>query len=154
MEKIVRLALLASLAAVFTGCASSGPRTAMLTYDSNPAGATIYEGGKALGIAPVNRTYDFADGVSSIATPEVTAVWTSGAKNTYWTNLQVRSDLAATIERPNVPGLEKDIAAARPLMEERAREAERLKEENRRTMARDSPRCRDQMQKGLPATDC
>lgn len=156
MKKIVRLALLAAVAAAFTGCATTGPRTAMLTYDSKPAGATIYEGGKALGVAPVSRTYEFADGVNSIATPEVTAVWTSGAKATYWTNLPVRADLNATIDRPDgVPGLDKDIAAAGPIMEERAREAERLKEDNRRTMARDSARCRDQMQKGTVATsDC
>ena len=154
MKKFVRVALLAAMTAALAGCATTGPRTAMLTYDSNPAGATIYENGKSLGIAPVSRTYDYAEGVNSIATPEVTAVWSSGAKNTYWTNLAVRADLSATIERPNVPGLEKDLAAAKPLMEERAREAQRLKEENQRTMARDSPRCRDQMQKGLPATDC
>lgn len=156
MKKTVRLVVLAALAAAFAGCATTGARTAMLTYDSSPAGATIYEGGKALGVAPVSRTYDFAEGVNTIATPEVTAVWSSGAKATYWTNLPVRTDLAATIERPTgVPGLDKDLAAAGPIMEERAREAERLKEDNRRTMARDSARCRDQMQKGTVATsDC
>jgi hypothetical protein len=156
MKKIVRLALLLSLSAVFAGCATTGPRTAMLTYDSNPAGATIYEGGKSLGIAPVTRTYEFGESASSIATPEVTAVWTSGAKATYWTNLSVRADLAATIDRPlNAPGLDKDQAAAKPLLEQRARDAERLKEENMRETARNSSRCREQMQKGNVATsDC
>jgi len=156
MKKIVRLALITAMAAAFTGCATTGPRTAMLTYDSKPAGATIYEGGKSLGVAPVSRTYEFADGVNTIATPEVTAVWTSGAKNTYWTNLPVRADLNATIDRPaGAPGLDKDLAAAGPIMEERAREAQRLKEDNQRTMARDSARCRDQMQKGsVAAADC
>lgn len=156
MTKTVRLVVLAALSAAFAGCATPGARTAMLTYDSNPAGATLYEDGKALGVAPVSRSYAFAEGVSTIATPQVTAVWTSGAKATYWTNLPVRSDLAATIERPSgAPGLDQDLAAAGPIMEERAREAERLKEDNRRTMARDSPRCREQMQKGTVATsDC
>jgi len=155
MKKIVRLALLAALSAAFAGCAS-GPRTGMMTYDSNPAGATIYEGGKSLGIAPVTRTYEFGETVNSIATPEVTAVWTSGAKATYWTNLPVHADLAATIERPaSAPGLDKDQAAAKPLMEEREREAQRLKDENMRTTARMSARCRDQQQKGNVATaDC
>ncbi len=156
MKKIVRLALFVTVAAAFTGCATTGPRTAMLTYDSKPAGATIYEGGKSLGVAPVSRTYEYAEGVNSIATPEVTAVWVSGAKNTYWTNLPVRADLVATIDRPTgVPGLEKDVAAAGPIMEAREREAQRLKEENQRTMARDSPRCREQQQKGTVASnDC
>lgn len=156
MKKISRLALLAALAAAFTGCASNIPRTAMLTYQSNPVGATIYEGGKPLGVAPVSRTYDFADNVSTIATPEVTAVWASGAKSTYWTNLAARADLVATIDRPaSAPGLDKDLAAAKPLQEQMARDAERLKEDNRRTMARDSARCREQMQKGNVATsDC
>ena len=155
MKKLVRLAMLASLVAAFAGCAS-GPRTAMLTYDSNPAGATIYEGGKSLGIAPVSRTYEFAPNVSCMATPEVTAVWTSGAQATYWTNISVNADLAATIERPSsTPGLDKDLAAAKPLLEEREREAQRLKDENMRTTARNSSRCREQMQKGNTATaDC
>jgi len=155
MKKLVRLALLATVAAAFAGCAS-GPRTAMLTYETNPAGATIYEGGKSLGIAPVTRTYELAPNANSIATPEVTAVWSSGAKATYWTNLSVNADLAATIERPtSTPGLDKDIAAAKPLLEERAREAERQKEDNMRTTARMSARCRDQQAKGNVATsDC
>lgn len=155
MNTTIRLTLLAMLAASFVGCASTGPRTAMLTYESNPVGATLYEGGKSLGVAPVSRTYEFAEGVNSIATPEITAVWSSGAKASYWTNLQVRADLAATIDRPaGAAGLDKDLAAAGPIMEQRARDAERLKEENQRTMARDSPRCREQQQKGVAATDC
>ena len=156
MKKVVRLLLLASLSAAFAGCATTGPRTALLTYDSNPAGATIYEGGKPLGIAPVTRTYEFGESASSIAAPEVTAVWTSGAKASYWTNLSVHADLAATIDRPaNVPGLDKDMAAAKPLLEQREREALRLKEENMRETARNSSRCREQMQKGNVATsDC
>jgi hypothetical protein len=156
MKKIVRVAMAAAVVVAFSGCAAPGARTAMLTYDSMPVGATIYENGKALGVAPVVRTYQYPDGVSSIATPEVTAVWVSGAKNTYWTNLPVFADLAATIQRPaNVPGLEQDQAAAQPIMEARAREAERLKEENQRTMARDSPRCREQQKKGIVAgSDC
>lgn len=156
MNHIARAAMLAAFAVVLTGCAATGTRTAMLTYDTMPVGATIYEGGKSLGVAPVVRTYEYPEGVSTLATPEVTAVWVSGAKNTYWTNLPIHADLAATIQRPaNVPGLDKDQAAAQPIMEERAREAERLKEDNRRTMARDSPRCREQQQKGNVATaDC
>ncbi len=155
MKKIVRLALLASLSAAIAGCAT-GPRTAMLTFDSNPAGATLYEGGKSLGIAPVTRTYEYGESVNSIATPEVTAVWTSGAKASYWTNLPVRADLAATIERPaSAPGLDQDLAAAKPLLEAREREAQRLKDDNMRETARNSARCREQMQKGNVATsDC
>ena len=156
MKKIVRLALLVSLSAVFAGCATTGARTSMLTYETNPAGATIYEGGKSLGIAPVTRTYEYTESVSRIATPEVTAVWTSGAKATYWTNLDVHADLAATIERPvSTPGLDQDLAAAKPLLEQRARDAEKLKQDNLRTLARDSARCRDQMQKGnVASNDC
>jgi len=156
MKQFIHVAMAAAVLAALAGCASVGSRTAMLTYDTMPVGATIYEGGKSLGVAPVVRTYQYPEGVSSIATPEITAVWASGAKNTYWTNLPVYADLVATIQRPaNAPGLDKDQAAAVPIMEERAREAQRLKEDNQRTMARDSPRCREQQQKGIVAgSDC
>ena len=46
---------IALLGALLGAC--SIPTRAMLTYQSVPDGAEIFEGGKSLGTAPVTRTY-------------------------------------------------------------------------------------------------
>jgi hypothetical protein len=153
-SRTLLISLLAG-AALF-GCATTPRSDAMLTYESSPEGATIFEGGQALGVAPVTRTYN-GDGKSdSIRTPEVTAVWPSGAKSTFWTQIPVGADRLATIERPQgAPGLQADLDAARPLIEKKRREAQREKEGTMRDMARDSARCREQMSKNNHASnDC
>jgi hypothetical protein len=150
--------LVALLSAVLAGCGATMPTNqAMLTYETQPLGATIYEGGTALGVAPVTRTYQAKDAAAkTIQTPEVTAVWASGAKASFWTNLDVGADRVATIERPaGAPGLETDLAKAQPLMDAKSREEQRKKEETQRDLNRDSARCREQ-QKGNRSTvnDC
>ena len=98
MRKRTLALLMISLSAALLGaCAATAPRKAMLTYQSVPDGAQIYEGDKSLGMVPVTRTYD-SDGTSgSITTPDVRAVWPSGAQTTYFTIL--RSEQQSEINR-------------------------------------------------------
>ena len=53
---ISRIATVTTAAAIsfLAGCATA-PTGAKLTYETSPAGATLYEGGKSLGIAPQMR---------------------------------------------------------------------------------------------------
>jgi hypothetical protein len=117
----------------------------MVTYETRPEGAVIYEGGQAIGTAPVTRTYQ-SDGKSdTIKTPEVTAVWPSGAKTSYFTVLPVKSDRVATIHRPaDVTGLELDMANGKKFVASREQEAQRQKEQDLRDQARSSDRCKAQ----------
>jgi len=150
-------AIVLVLASVLAGCASAPPpNQAKLTYETVPEGAVIFEAGQSLGPAPVTRTYT-GDGKSdSIKTPDVTAVWPSGAKATFWTNLKVGSDRVATIDRPsNAPGLQADLDNAKQFAASSANAEKRAKEAIARDIARNSARCKDQMQKGNLATnDC
>jgi len=141
-----------SLVAVFAtalalaGCASAPPpTTAMLTYATQPEGATLFEGGQSLGMAPVTRTYA-ADGQSAtVRTPLVTAVWPSGAKETYYTLLPLGADRLAVIERPaGAPRLEVDQAHAKQLARTRDQNARRSTDALLRDQRRDSERCRRQ----------
>ena len=145
-----------ALLALLAGCGTPLKNTGALTYESLPQGATIYEGQTVLGVAPVTRTYIFPDNTTSLETPMVTAVWPSGAKATYWTNLPIHADLAATITRPaSAPGLDKDQAYAQTILDEKAKEAQRMKEMNGHDMAHDSARCATEMRTGaVMSADC
>ncbi len=140
------LIVLGLAAAGLVGCAG-GPvsQSAMLTYETSPEGATLFEGGQPIGAAPVTRTYQ-GDGKSAvIRTPEVTAVWPSGAKETFFTFVNVGADRVATIERPkSAPGLQADLENAKKFVAAREQEALRRKEELARDLARNSDRCRAQ----------
>ena len=141
---------------LISGCATGPNNTASLTFESRPEGAIIYEGQTELGIAPVMHTYTFPENTSTMETPVVTAVWPSGAKATYWTNLPIHADLAATINRPaNAPGLDKDQANAQLVMDANSKEAQRVKEMNAHDLAHDSARCTSEMRSGSTMTsDC
>ncbi len=142
-----RLPWMALATAMGLAACASGPTTpsAKLTYETRPEGAVIYEGGQAVGTAPVMRTYQ-SDGKSDrIETPEVTAVWPSGAKTTYFTVIPVKSDRVATIQRPaGVAGLELDLENAKKFVAASDRDAQRQKEELARDQARASARCKAQ----------
>ena len=145
-----RPALPIAAAVLAAGCATGpAPQSAMLTYETLPEGATLYESGLAIGTAPVTRTY-VADGPSAtIRTPEVTAVWPSGAKETFYTLLKVGSDRVATIERPKgAPGLQVDLDHAKTFVQARDQDARRRKEQMLRDQARNSERCKQQMAGG------
>lgn len=160
------------VATLLAACAELPPPTAaLLTYQTDPAGAKIFEGTQDLGVAPVTRKYELdtskataaatpviADGkTATITTPDVTAVWPSGAKTTYFTVLPVGADRVATLTRPpGAPGLDTDLANAKRLTEELARDAQRRKEEQARDVARASDRCKAQQAGGslAVANDC
>lgn len=139
------------------GCAApAGPAGAQLTYETKPEGATLFEAGVALGTAPLTRSYR-GDGKPTITTPAVTAVWPSGAKAVFWTQLRPGADEVATLERPaNAPDLQKDLDHAAKFVTAKEQEARRLKEEARREQARASARCKQQQQsgQGAPISDC
>jgi hypothetical protein len=157
MKALHSVAIAAALCAALAGCANAPmANEAMLTYETVPEGATIFEGGQSVGVAPVTRTYKGEANVATIKTPEVTALWPSGAKATFWTNLKVGGDQVATILRPsNAPGLQADLDNAKTFAAARQRDAQRSKDAIARDIARDSARCKDQMHKGnLATSDC
>jgi hypothetical protein len=157
--KIKTLMSLVALAmsAVLAGCATAPPTKAMLTYKTVPEGAELFEAGKSIGVAPVTRTYE-SDGKSrSITTPDVTAVWPSGAKTSYFTYLDVGADLQATLERPaSAPNLQADLDRAKTVAATRQREADRLRTLQKKDIAQASERCKAQQRgEGLAlADDC
>jgi len=152
MPKTLLSAFALAAAALVSGCAT-GEAGAKLTYQTSPAGATLYEGGQSIGVAPVMRHYDAPAGGGQIRTPEVTAVWPSGAKNTFWTFLKPGDDNVTTIARPDkAPNLQADLDNAAKYQSAE----DRLKESVRRDQARSSARCQAQQQGGVVAgiDDC
>ena len=153
-RRILALAPLAAFAAL-VGCASPPPpTTAMLTYETSPEGAELFEGGKSLGMAPVTRSYK-GDGKSpTVQTPDVTAVWPSGAKAVFFTHLPLGADNTATIERPKgAPGLQTDIDHGKKVALTRERDTQREKEARAREQARASARCKEQMARRTAGID-
>ena len=146
-EAVPRFAALVVLASGFmlAGCASAPPNRALLTYKTVPDGAELFEGGKSLGTPPVTRTY-VGDGKSNtIQTPDVTAVWPSGAKTSFFTYLTVGDDRVATLQRPaDAPGLQADLDNAQKVAATREREAERNKTLMHRDQQQASARCKSQ----------
>jgi len=147
-ERFYAMTATAVLAAglALAGCATAPPQNkALLTYKTVPDGAELFEAGKSLGPPPVTRTY-LGDGKSnSIHTPDVTAVWPSGAKTTYYTYLSVGDDRVATLERPaDAPGLQADLDQAQKIAATRDREAERLRALQHTDQQRASARCKEQ----------
>jgi hypothetical protein len=146
-----------ALAATLGGCANTLPTRAMLTYESVPAGAQIFEGDKLLGAAPVTRTYSSDGKSSAITTPDVRAVWPSGAQTSYFTILQAGSDRVATLQRPaSAPGLQQDLEHAKQLAAARKRDAERAREFQRTDINRASARCKQEQAQGTEglSDDC
>ena len=93
-----------------SGCSTISSDQAQLTYRTSPPGATIYEGELSWGLAPQTRLYRSITGTKIARTKEVTAVWPSGAKTTYFTDLPIDGRaFEVTISRPlDTPGIDKD----------------------------------------------
>jgi len=106
---------------------------------------------------PVTRTYE-SDGASSgITTPDVRAVWPSGAQTTYFTILPLGADRVATLERPaDAPGLQQDLEHAKQVVAQRKRDLERRREEQQSDINRASARCHQEQAQGTQglADDC
>jgi hypothetical protein len=152
MKTLLSGLALAAVATLLPGCATP-EAGAKLTYQTSPAGATLYEGGQSLGVAPVMRRYAADAGATQIRTPEVTAVWPSGAKATFWTFLKPGDDNVTTITRPEkAPNLQADLDNAAKYQTAE----ERLKAQTQRDIARSSARCQAQQQGGVVAgiDDC
>ena len=133
------------LVAGMVGCTSAPPTKASLTYQTSPAGGEIFEGGRSLGVEPVTRTYSSDGKSNSIQTPDVKAVWPSGAETVYFTILPVGADRVATLERPAAaPGLQNDMDHAKTVAATREREKERLKTLQKHDIAQASARCKEQ----------
>ena len=151
---LLALALSASLLAA---CAGAPPKKAMLTYESVPDGAQIFEGDKLLGTVPVTRTYD-ADGASgNITTPDVRAVWPSGAQTTFFTILPLGADRVARLERPaDAPGLQQDLEHAKQVAAARKQDAQRQHDFQQTDINRASARCKQEQAQGTQglADDC
>ncbi len=136
-------------AALLYACAATAPKSAMLTYESVPDGAEIFEGGKSLGAVPVTRTYQSDGKSSTIQTPDVRAVWLSGAQTTFFTLLPVGSDRVATLERPAyAPGLQQDLEHAKLVADARKRDAARNREFQQTDINRASARCKQEQATG------
>lgn len=135
--------------ALLCACAASAPKSAMLTYESVPDGAEIFEGGKSLGAVPVTRTYQSDGNSSTIQTPDVRAVWPSGAWTTFFTLLPVGSDRVATLQRPaDAPGLQQDLEHAKQVADARKRDAARKREFQQTDINRASARCKQEQARG------
>ncbi len=150
-----RLPALAGVLTLFalSSCAS-GPGVALLTYETQPAGATLYEGGQSIGVAPVMRRYAGDPQTGAVRTPEVTAVWPSGAKTTFWTNLQVGDDRITALQRPaNAPNLALDQENAAKFVDQAKRDDARAKAAVMADQARGSARCKAQQQSGHAVVD-
>jgi hypothetical protein len=158
MKTRVSIAAALVLTALLAGCAAPTPSNqGQLTYETNPEGAQLFEAGQPIGTAPVTRSYT-GDGKSpQITTPEVTAVWPSGAKASFWTKIDVGSDRVATLERPaNAANLQVDLDNAAKFKLAREQEDRRVKQDALRDQARGSARCKAQQtgqSKGL-LDDC
>jgi hypothetical protein len=135
----------AGAVAALAGCASV-PSGAKLTYETSPPGATLYENGQSLGIAPVMRSYPGDASGAQIRTPVVTAVWPSGAKTTFWTFLKPGDDNVTTLARPaNAPNLQADLDNAQKYKSDEERQKAALL----RDQARYSARCQAQQRGGV-----
>jgi len=145
-------------ASLTAGCAAGPPpRKAMLTYESVPDGAQIYEGDKLLGTVPVTRTYEADPAAASITTPDVRAVWPSGAQTTFFTILPLGADRVAKLERPaDAPGLQQDLEQAKKVVIARRQEAERRRQEQQTQINQASARCHAEQAQGTQglADDC
>ena len=149
--------LVSVCAALLAACAGTPPHKAMLTYESVPDGAQIYEGDKLLGPVPVTRTYESDGTAGSITTPDVRAVWPSGAATTYFTILPLGSDRVATLERPkDAPGVQQDLDHAKQVAQQRKQDTERRRREQQTDINRASARCKQEQAQGTQglADDC
>jgi len=121
---LTRLAIAMALCVLAGGCASLEPNQASMTFKTEPPGAMLYyEGNTSWGIAPQTRIYTGDPRKGKIPTGTVTAVWPSGAKQTYRTELPMHGYFEATISRPaDAPGLDKDLAWVATLRQAKAAE--------------------------------
>lgn len=141
---------IAVTASLLSACAGTAPTRTTLTYESVPDGAEIFEGDRSLGTVPVTRTYTSDGKSSTVRTPDVRAVWPSGAQTSYFTLLPAGSDdRVATLQRPaDAPGLQQDLEHAKQVVAARKRDAERERQFQQSDINRASARCKQEQAQG------
>ncbi|HZP67655.1 MAG TPA: hypothetical protein VFB32_15235 [Rudaea sp.] len=113
--------LIAASTLALTACAP----TLYVTYRTDPPGAMIYEGAKALGYAPLTAPYNVGDGFEHskcLMLNPISARWVSGAE-TKPTPIKACLDHGGwtqelTFVRPNIAGRELDVQWAIHLQEQ------------------------------------
>lgn len=113
MKYLARTLALAALTIALSGCAT--PRLAenqtRLVIHSNPAGAIIRFKGKGGGVesrpSPIPIVWTLDKG-TYISDALVSATWPSGATTTTRLNLYAGQDSTVLMQRPDVPGLDRD----------------------------------------------
>jgi len=144
-----RLITVLSATLLLAGCVTTPVTTATLTYETVPPGAQLYEGTTELGVAPVTRTYNGDPKTGTLETPDVKAVWPSGASTSFFTVLPLGADRVATLERPKgAPGLEQDVENGRKVAAAQKLEADRKRALEHSDLARASDRCKLQTAQG------
>jgi hypothetical protein len=99
---------------LFLGCSSRYP----ITYNTNPTGAIIVCGGVNEGYSPVTLYYDPGEeekNSGTMTTVQCSAHWVSGATAYFskiWDLKKFPNGVMQTLQRPNVPGYEKDVEFA------------------------------------------
>ncbi len=123
----MKTTICALVSLVLIGCA---PQKSLTVY-TNPPGATLYGKSGTTYTSPATVYYDvdpaYIDSQGCVLVQPFTTVWSSGARvdggDAPLRLCGDQSAFAITIERPDVPGLDQDLAMARLLIE---REIQRL----------------------------
>jgi len=111
MDNKIKMLIVGSIGMILSGCASKY----VVTYDSNPQGASLVCSGKNWGYTPKKLYYDESvKKQSTINVSDCGAYWISGAKKDYPSNLKIfpEGGTIITVQRPNVSGYEKDAQFA------------------------------------------
>ncbi len=111
MTSSLKILMIGSIGIILSGCASKYG----VEFSSNPSGASLVCDGENWGYTPMWLYYD--ESVKEQSTINVSscgAYWISGAKTSYPSNLKIfpEGGTTITVQRPNVPGYEKDAQFA------------------------------------------
>lgn len=110
-NNIINITVISLGALILSGCSSKY----VVTYDSNPQGASLVCNGKNWGYTPKKLYYDESiKKQSTLNVSNCSANWISGARQNYPSNLKVfpEGGTIITVQRPNIAGYEKDAQFA------------------------------------------
>lgn len=112
----MRVVAIAGLCAFLSGCSTLSNKEALVTFETQPPGALLYDGDRAVGVAPKTARIKFKDGSQVAREKAVTAVWPSGATATVSATARAGTKTTIVISRPiDAPGLDIDLANANQL---------------------------------------
>ncbi len=110
-SKIINITVVSLGVLILSGCSSKY----VVTYDSNPQGASLVCGGKNWGYTPKKLYYDESvKKQSTLNVSNCSANWISGARKNYPSNLKIfpEGGTIIAVQRPNIVGYEKDAQFA------------------------------------------